>query len=394
MLSSCTFLFSIIVSGKQTNFNFLKMKNLIKEITIVVFLLCFFQFTVQAQPLGSKIKIATNGQISYWNGSGWTDITVIGSPGQTLDFSGGIPNWIVNPQGITTVIASAIASNSAISGGNVVSDGGAIITERGVCWNTSPNPTKLNFKTTNGTGIGSFSSNLTALLPGTTYYYRSYASNGSKTSYGNELSFTTTAAPITTVGDIDGNIYDIVVIGTQTWMKQNLNTSKFRNGDLIGSTTDNYYWSAQTSSQYCDYNNLTANSDIYGKLYNYFVVNDPRHICPLGWHVPSIAEWNTLSNYAGGETVAGKKLKETGISHWSAPNASATDEFGFTALPGGYRSETGAYWSINGYSCFWSGTESNTNTAWAWSLSYYENSVTTASHYEKRQGKSIRCIAD
>lgn len=379
------------------------MKNLLHKFSGIAILLFVFQITfstlwaqpipINNGPVGSIINVGENGQIKYWNNTNWISVNP-GLPGQSLQFNSGIPVWIVNPQGITTSAVTAIAATTALCGGTVVSNGGAQITARGVCWSLFANPVITDSKTIDGSGIGSFTANLTGLTSNTTYFVRAYATNSFGTAYGNEISFTTTLAPITTVTDVDGNVYDIITIGTQTWLKQNLNTSKFRNGDGIGSTSDNYYWSSQTSGQYCNYNNTPANSSVYGKLYNFFIINDPRHVCPLGWHVPSIAEWNTLSNYAGGETFAGKKLKETGTAHWTAPNASATDEVGFAALPGGYRSETGAYYSLNGYGCFWSSTESNTNTAWAWSLSYYENSVTTASHYEKRQGKSIRCIAD
>jgi uncharacterized protein (TIGR02145 family) len=247
----------------------------------------------------------------------------------------GISSGIVIPT-LSTTAASSITTTSATSGGNVISDGGATVTARGVCWSTNQNPTIDNSKTSNDIGTGSFTSNLTGLTANTIYYVRAYATNSMGTAYGNQVTFkTTTDVETNTVTDIDGNIYHTVTIGTQVWMVENLKTTKYRNGDPIPNVTGNA-WAALTTGAYCWYNNDAATyKATYGALYNWYAVADSRNIAPTGWHVPTDAEWTTLTTFLGGESVAGGKLKETGTNHWTSPNTGATNETGFTALPGG-----------------------------------------------------------
>src|ERR1035437_4904310 len=127
-----------------------------------------------------------------------------------------------------------------------------------------------------------------------------------------------------------------VTICTQSWMLKNLDVSTYRNGDLIPEVTDGSAWSALTAGAWCWYNNDSAtNASTYGKLYNWYAVNDPRGLAPTGWHVPSDAEWTTLSTCLGGNAVAGGAMKETGTTHWTSPNTGATNSSGFTGLPGG-----------------------------------------------------------
>jgi uncharacterized protein (TIGR02145 family) len=148
------------------------------------------------------------------------------------------------------------------------------------------------------------------------------------------------------VTDGDGNVYNTVTIGTQIWMKGNLKTMKFNYGTSIPNVTDNTTWAGLTSAAYCWYNNDAATyKTTYGALYNWYAVdvasNDGKNVCPAGWHIPSDAEWTTLTDYLGGASVAGSKLKETGTTHWLSPNTGATNESGFTALPGGGHSRNG-----------------------------------------------------
>ncbi|MBI5010148.1 MAG: fibrobacter succinogenes major paralogous domain-containing protein, partial [Bacteroidia bacterium] len=137
------------------------------------------------------------------------------------------------------------------------------------------------------------------------------------------------------VSDIDGNVYQTVTIGTQVWMKENLKTTKLNDGIALPNVIDNAAWAALTTTGYCWYNNdATTYKSTYGALYNWYAVNTGK-LCPIGWHVPSDDEWTLLTTFRGGYSVAGGKLKETGTLHWTSPNTGATNETGFTALPGG-----------------------------------------------------------
>ena len=199
--------------------------------------------------------------------------------------------------------------------------------------------------------------------------------------------------PSTIVHDVNGNSYNTIKIGSQYWMVQNLNTTKYNNGDPIPNITDNTTWIGLSSGAYCDYDNSLNNSSIYGRLYNYYAVVDSRGLCPNGWHVPSDTEWETLFTYIGGSSVAGGKLKEVGIIRWNAPNTNATNEFGFTGLPAGYRNNTGVFSSLGVYSNLWTLTPASPTNANIRGLGYnYEYIFNT--NFPKHNGLSIRCIKD
>lgn len=364
------------------------MKKLLQKITPIAILLFIFQITLTAQPVGSQIKVGTDSHISYWNGVTWMPITP-DLPGKSLQFTAGVPTWVNNPNGITTTAASSITGTTAVSGCNILSDGGATITARGVCWSTSANPTIADVHTTDGTGIGSFTSNITGLNMGTTYYIRAYATNSFVTAYGNEIIFITPFP----VYDIDGNGYDTVHIGTQIWMKQNLKTTHYKNGVAIPNITNNNTWSNLTSGAFCNYNNDITIANTYGLLYNWHTVNT-GNLCPTGWHVPNDAEWTTLTTYLGGSSIAGDKLKEAGTTHWYYyPNIAATNETGFTALPGGYRRYDGVFYGIYFYGRWWSSTESYYYSTWYMGM-HYDNSGASNYNCHKTSGLSVRCVKD
>ncbi len=198
-----------------------------------------------------------------------------------------------------------------------------------------------------------------------------------------------------TVTDIDGNVYNTVTIGTQVWLKENLKVTKYRNGDVIGTTTpaaSNI--SGKTASKYqWAYGGNENNVAVYGRLYTWYAATDSRGICPTGWHLPTDAEWTTLTDYLGGSTVAGGKMKEAGFAHWSSPNTGANNSSGFTALPGVYRKFSGAFSSIgyNGY--WWSATESFATLAWNRLMDYDDGSAYHGSSY-RFYGFSVRCVRD
>lgn len=160
------------------------------------------------------------------------------------------------------------------------------------------------------------------------------------------------------VTDIDGNVYKTIRVGSQVWMAENLKVNHYQNGDAIPNITSGSVWSTLTSGGYCDYNNTPSNSDVYGKIYNWGVVTDSRLVAPAGWHIPTDAEWTTLTDFLGGLTVAGGKMKEKGTTHFRSPNNGATNEYNFTGLPNGYRNSTaGAYIGIKDNAAWWSSTE-------------------------------------
>lgn len=290
---------------------------------------------------------------------------------------------------LTTGEINNITQSSATSGGNITSDGGATVIERGVCWSIGQTPTINENKTNDGTGTGSFTSNITGLEPNTNYYVRSFATNSNGTSYGSAISFKTLESSGETVTDIDGNVYHTITIGTQVWMLENLKTTKYRNGEPITYLTE----MQDSTGAYCDYENSAVNSSIYGRLYNYAAIHDSRNICPNGWHVPTNNEWSTLIEFLGGENIAGGKLKETGATHWNSPNTGATNESGFTALPGGARFDDG-FFQIGDIGVWWSSTEKNVYFAWSWQLWNGGQEIYNDNDYPKRYGFSIRCVKD
>ncbi len=193
--------------------------------------------------------------------------------------------------------------------------------------------------------------------------------------------------------DIDGNQYDVIKIGNQIWMKENLKVSKYRNGEAIPTGLVNSAWANTNKGAYAIYNNENANNNIYGKLYNWYAVNDSRGLCPTGWHVPGNSEWSTLISYLGGESVAGGKLKSTGIYYWNSPNSNATNVSGFSALPGGYLSGNGNFNYRLSDAVFWSANENFTFNAWYFYLHYYNGNMGSSSNV-KQNGYSVRCLKD
>jgi len=194
--------------------------------------------------------------------------------------------------------------------------------------------------------------------------------------------------------DIDGNEYQVVEIGDQIWMAENLKVTHYRNGDPIPHLTSNSDWTSTSSGAYCVYDNNPSNAETYGNLYNWYAVDDSRNIAPEGWHVPTDDEWQELVDYLGGSSVAGGKLKEEGTEHWNPPNTGATNESGFTALPGGYRNyPNGYYYYMGYYGYFWSSTELSSYDAWHRFLYYYYSDV-YRDFYSKQGGFSVRCVRD
>ena len=185
---------------------------------------------------------------------------------------------------------------------------------------------------------------------------------------------------------------DSVKIGTQTWTTKNLDVTTYNDGTVIPEVTDQTQWSGLTTGAWCHYNNDPANDVIYGKLYIWFAVNDPRGLAPQGFHIPSDEEWATLIDYLGGLESGGGKMKEIGTAHWKIPNTGATNTSGFTALSGGYRTSLGRF-TEPGTSGFWWSTSENDETGYSWSFALgYFDSGSAISDYDKAYGFSIRCV--
>jgi uncharacterized protein (TIGR02145 family) len=199
--------------------------------------------------------------------------------------------------------------------------------------------------------------------------------------------------------DADGNTYKTVTIGTQTWMAENLRTTKYNDGSKIPNLTDNSEWVNATMGAYCTILN-TSDPDIinlFGCLYNWNAINSGK-LAPKGWHVPSDAEWAKLADSLGGQAVAGAKLKETSTNHWTSPNNGATNESGFTAVPGGERcvscsGNDGGYGGGAATGCWWCTTEIDTGLAWARVLYNSDVSLFRFENY-KSNGLSVRLVKD
>lgn len=187
------------------------------------------------------------------------------------------------------------------------------------------------------------------------------------------------------------NTYKTVKIGTQEWMAENLNVSNYRNGDDIPQVQDKNAWANLTSGAWCYYENKSENGKIYGKLYNWYAVNDPRGLAPKGWHIPSDAEWAILTDHLGGRFEAGGKLKATKL--WKNPNAGASNSSGFTALPAGLRYVNGDFTYLGTYGCFWTSSEENNFNAVNRTLYYVISDIVSLSDY-KIDGLSCRCVKD
>ncbi|HNX65726.1 MAG TPA: fibrobacter succinogenes major paralogous domain-containing protein [Bacteroidales bacterium] len=193
------------------------------------------------------------------------------------------------------------------------------------------------------------------------------------------------------VTDADGNKYKTVVIGNQTWMAENLRTTTFQDGTAINLVTDNTAWS-YSGAAYCWYGNDQTTYEDFGILYNYFAVAGSKNLCPDGWHIPSSDEWTTLIDFAGGSTVAGSKLKESGTGHWFTPNSSE-NKYHFSATGGGMRDQFGLYDNL-GENCFyWTSTAYSIDKGW-YTILYYNNSSVLKNYWSKNAGFSVRCVKD
>jgi uncharacterized protein (TIGR02145 family) len=331
------------------------------------------------------------GDMAYWNGASWMIIPA-GSYGQSLVFCNGVPTWGGCQAIVKTDTVLNITTNSATFHGTVESDGGTLVTARGICWDVVPTPDITGGHSVNGGGLGAFSHTFTGLMPNKTYYFRTYATNNLGTAYGTVKSFQTTLAASGSATVIhQGSTYNTVIIGTQQWLKENLNVGVIING--AENQTNN-----TVLEKYC-FGNIEANCAIYGGLYQwdeamqYLSSQGGQGICPAGWHIPTDAEWSTLINYLGGSALAGGKMKEAGTLHWATPNTGATNASLLTVLPGDYRDEMGDFLQLTKDAYFWSSSASTSSFAWSRYLDT-NNAEAFRDDMEKNTGLSVRCIHD
>jgi uncharacterized protein (TIGR02145 family) len=343
---------------------------------------------------------ATN--VTTFNDNGLTASTTYTYRVYSYNAGGNSPSYsneITLSVNIITSNITSITSCTAISGATISGYVGSTITARGVCWSTNNNPTiTLSTKTIDGTGIGIFTSNISGLTANTTYFVRAYATTSLGTDYGNEYSLTTKSinVPGSNITDLDGNVYNTISNCGQTWMKSNLNVTRYRNGDIIPQITNVSQWGSTTTGAWCYYNNDPANEAIYGKLYNSYAVKDPRGLAPIGYHIPSELEWTSLIDCLGMGSVAGAKLKSSGTTYWSSPNT-ANNSSGFTALPGGTRrvitNHTFTY--IGEYAFFWTNTSWNSTSGSSYSQLGPTNTANTlGASNNMRDGYYVRCVKD
>ena len=308
-------------------------------------------------------------------------------------------NGTYNPQPTApTLVLDTVYGNGNVGTAVVrFTNTGSGVFERGLCWGTSPNPTVSGNKLVVGSGGNGFTRSFSSIDPNNTQYVRAYARNSNGFYYSPERNFTPSPrCPGTpSVIDIDGNIYYTVQIGNQCWTQSNLKVSKYRNGDTIPTGLSISAWQNTISGAYAIYNNDPVNDGLYGKLYNHFAVTDSRGLCPTGWHVTSDAEWTTLENQLGGQSVAGGALKSTATQPtpggWNAPNTGATNSTGFTALPGGRRASDGNFNTMASSGYWWSSSVLSGSDAWYRYL-YSNLSSINRANANRAHGFSVRCL--
>ena len=314
---------------------------------------------------------------------------------------------------VATASVSPVNNSTYICVGEVISDMGEAVTARGICWGTSPNPTISGSHTTNGDGLGSFSGTISGLSSATTYYVRAYATNMAGTAYGEQISFFTynpndgqPCTGVATVSDYDNNTYSTVQVGSQCWTKENIRTTHYSNGVAIA----NYYAP----------NGNTDNAEAYGYLYNWATTMhdaassdaDPsgvQGVCPTGWHVPSLAEWNKLltyvsqqSEYLCDESVDNIAKALATTTGWDSDNVDCNvghiqnnnNATGFSAKPAGGHNN-GNYMMFGKYAYFMSATQSSPSTNFCpVVIRYNDGTCPTGSSASKAIGMSVRCLKD
>jgi uncharacterized protein (TIGR02145 family) len=295
---------------------------------------------------------------------------------------------------VSTPAVSDIGYNSVeCSLGGIVSDNTYNVITKGVCWSTSINPTVDDEKIELGPGFGGLACNIKDLSPGTGYYIRGYATNSLGTAYGDNRVIRTFDGYMT---DYEGYEYNTVRLGNQEWMAKNLRTKHFMNGDLIETTyplTLNIEQEDKPLYQWL----LSGNEDFsknYDRKYTWYTATDSRRICPTGWHLPSISEWNELLVHLGGEELTAELFRRSYNWGWGDLRNTRPYEGSFGANTSGYREVTGQYRNSNYGTYYWSETESSSRNVFAIYAGYNDFEIVMQTERDKKYGFSIRCIKD
>jgi uncharacterized protein (TIGR02145 family) len=328
----------------------------------------------------------------------------------SLNDVGGAGGWGIE---VSTMPVTYITYHSAMSGVQYAGEGGSW----GLCLDTALNPTISDQVIQFAPGYGLSGPNYLwdDLIPGTIYHVRAFTcpdipSLSTQARYGSDVEFKTgnldlsivfnTGLTYGTLADIDGNSYKTIQIGTQTWMAENLRVTKYQDGSNIPYLDDKVKLANDTIGAFCYFQNSKIYRSAFGCLYNYYAVANKKNLCPIGWHVPDQVEWTTLTSYLGGDSIAGGKLKEAVLNHWDIPNTGATNESGFSALPGGsfsviFKSTGGDYTDAGTSGQWWSVTASGTSSSLITSIS--DNSsecMPGSSGVDWSFCLSIRCIKE
>jgi len=295
---------------------------------------------------------------------------------------------------VTTATITSITNNSAVGGGSITYNGGAEITDKGICWSTSPEPDLQDSYISTVTGTDIYSCAMTSLLQGTRYYVRAYVINSAGPAYGEQVIFNTKVA------DIEGNLYGTVNIGNQVWMTENLKTTRLNDNTIIPDVADDSTWVHLSTPALCWLLNDIQYKNVYGALYNWYTVETGK-LCPSGWHVSTDSEFKIL------EQTLGMATDQLDLTEWRGTDQGAkmksttgfflgengTNSSGFSALPAGYRwAKNGAFNGIGMLSYWWS-SEYNTEYAWYRRLDG-PNSDVYRFATSKEGGKYIRCVKD
>ena len=329
---------------------------------------------------GSTASTLTLSNIQSGNAGTYTVVVTnsvgnVTSNGAVLTVSTAAPSIITQPQSQTIVAGQSVTFS-------VIATGTASLSYQ---WYKSGTAIA-------GATLSSYSiSNAQAANVGT---YTVIVSNGTLPNATSSGAVLTVIAASGTVTDIDGNVYLTVTIGTQVWMVENLKTTRYNDGTAIPLVADTTVWGTYLASPgYCWYNNDPATyKNLYGALYNWYTVNTGK-LAPTGWHVPTDSEWTVLYAYLYGKSVAGGYLKESGTVHWASPNTGASNETGFSALPGGFRyGGNGSFYGIDTIGSWWSATSFVANSE-SWSYYLHYNTEDISRNYEGiGDGYSVRCI--
>jgi uncharacterized protein (TIGR02145 family) len=294
---------------------------------------------------------------------------------------------------VTTNAVTGVTATAAIAICTVNDQGSSNVSAKGACWSQSQNPDTSTAHTNDGVGSGQYLSNMTGLIPNTTYYFRAYALNSSGLSYGTIMTFTTLQSSFSCGEGLNyqGKVYRTVLINNQCWFRDNLNIGTMINGNTA--QTDN-----GIIEKHC-YNDEQVNCDLYGGLYqwNEMMEYAPTHaqgICPSGWHVPTDYDWRMLSEYLGGDSISGGKMKETGFTFWATPNTGATNSSFFSGIGAGNHNAAGFDYLLR-FAYIWSSTISPPGTDYAWSRSLYYNSKELyRATGNVNNSFTVRCILD